>query len=180
MSERNGSFSAFTQKDGTRAVIASLLSILIGLLAGALVILFVGASDPALGLSSVWDGVRLVLLGVFSTGRDAAGALTFGFNPTSIGNMLFRATPLIMTGLSVALAYKTGLFNIGAPGQYLAGTAATLRSDTSTAVMTSPSSGVNVSRPMTVPTSMGAIRSRVYSMERWFLKSSNSSFRLPT
>ena len=126
MSERNGSFSAFTQKDGTRAVIASLLSILIGLLAGALVILFVGASDPALGLSSVWDGVRLVLLGVFSTGRDAAGALTFGFNPTSIGNMLFRATPLIMTGLSVALAYKTGLFNIGAPGQYLAGTAATL------------------------------------------------------
>ncbi len=29
--------------------------------------------------------------------------------------MLFRATPLIMTGLSVAVAFKTGLFNIGAP-----------------------------------------------------------------
>ena len=36
--------------------------------------------------------------------------------------MLFRATPLIMTGLSVAVAFKTGLFNIGAPGQYLIGT----------------------------------------------------------
>ena len=36
--------------------------------------------------------------------------------------MLFRATPLIMTGLSVAVAFKTGLFNIGAPGQYLMGT----------------------------------------------------------
>lgn len=40
--------------------------------------------------------------------------------------MLFRATPLIMTGLSVAVAFKTGLFNIGAPGQYLMGTMATL------------------------------------------------------
>jgi simple sugar transport system permease protein len=52
--------------------------------------------------------------------------LTFGFNPVNIGNMLFRATPLIMTGLSVAVAFKTGLFNIGAPGQYLMGTAGTL------------------------------------------------------
>ena len=34
--------------------------------------------------------------------------------------------PLIMTGLSVAVAFKTGLFNIGAPGQYLMGTLATL------------------------------------------------------
>ena len=40
--------------------------------------------------------------------------------------MLFRATPLILTGLSVAVAFKTGLFNIGAPGQYLMGTMATL------------------------------------------------------
>ena len=38
----------------------------------------------------------------------------------------FAATPLVMTGLSVALAFKTGLFNIGAPGQYLMGTLATL------------------------------------------------------
>lgn len=67
-----------------------------------------------------------MLFGVLSTGRDAAGALTFGFNPTNIGNMLFRATPLILTGVSVAVAFKTGLFNIGAPGQYLAGTTASL------------------------------------------------------
>lgn len=40
--------------------------------------------------------------------------------------MLFRATPLILTGLSVAVAFKTGLFNIGAPGQYLMGTMVTL------------------------------------------------------
>ena len=113
-------------KAGTQSVLASLISIIIGLAAGALVIIAVGLSDPTLGGQSIWDGIRLVFMGLFSTGRDAAGALTFGFNPASVGNMLFRATPLILTGLSVAVAFKTGLFNIGAPGQYLAGTAATL------------------------------------------------------
>ena len=38
-----------------------------------------------------------------------------------MGNMLFQSTPLILTGLSVTLAFNTGLFNIGAPGQYLMG-----------------------------------------------------------
>ena len=73
-----------------------------------------------------WDGIRIVFGGLFSTGRDASGTLTWGFNPTNIGNMLFRAAPLIMTGLSVGMAYKTGLFNIGAPGQYLIGTLVSL------------------------------------------------------
>ena len=113
-------------KDATRSVIASLISILIGLLAGAVVILIVGISNPSLGIKSAWEGIQLVTLGIFSTGRNAAGTLTFGFNSASMGNMLFRSMPLILTGLSVAIAFKTGLFNIGAPGQYLAGTAATL------------------------------------------------------
>lgn len=116
----------FWRKDGTRSVLASLISILIGLGAGSLLIFIVGLSTPSLGLKSAWDGIRLVFAGVFSTGRDAVGNLTFGFNPSSMGNMLFRAMPLILTGLSVAVAFKTGLFNIGAPGQYLAGTTATL------------------------------------------------------
>ena len=116
----------FWHKDGTRSVMASLLSIIIGLAAGSVLILIVGLCNPALGFKSAWDGIRLVFMGPLSTGRSAAGALTFGFNPASMGNLLFRATPVILTGLSVAVAYKTGLFNIGAPGQYLAGTAATL------------------------------------------------------
>lgn len=113
-------------KDGTKAVLSSLISIVIGLVVGSIIILLVGMGNPSLGLSSAWDGIRLVFGGLFSTGRSAAGTLTFGFNPTNIGNMLFRATPLILTGLSVAVAFKTGLFNIGAPGQYLMSTAATL------------------------------------------------------
>ena len=111
--------TSFWKKDSVRSVIASLLSILIGLLAGTLLILIVGCTNKSLGFQSAWEGIRLVFFGLFSTGRDATGALTFGFNPASMGNMLFRAMPLILTGLSVATAFKTGLFNI-------AGTCATL------------------------------------------------------
>ena len=118
--------ASFFDKAGTRSVLASLVAILIGMLAGAIVILIVGLTNPALGFSGAWEGIRLVVGGLFSKGRDAAGSLIFGFNPTTFGNMLFRAVPLIMTGLSVALGNKAGLFNIGAAGQYLAGTAASL------------------------------------------------------
>ena len=113
---------AFLQSDGFKSVAASVLSILIGLAVGSIVIVIVGLTSKNLSLSAAWDGIRIVFAGLFSTGRDASGALTWGFNPTNIGNMLFRAAPLIMTGLSVGMAYKTGLFNIGAPGQYLMGT----------------------------------------------------------
>ena len=122
----NGGLSKLWAKDGTKSVLASLISILIGMAVGGVIILVVGLNNPNLGATGAWDGIRLVFAGLFSTGRSASGALTFGFNPTSVGNMLFRATPLILTGLSVAVAFKTGLFNIGAPGQYLMGTAATL------------------------------------------------------
>ena len=114
------------KKDGTQKLLASLLSIFIGLTVGAIVVAIVGLTKENIGVSGMWDGIRLIFIGLFANGRDAAGNLLWGFNPTSWGNMLFRATPVIMTGLSVAVAFKTGLFNIGAPGQYLMGTLATL------------------------------------------------------
>ena len=121
-----GKLSAFYGKEGTKKLLASLVSILVGLLVGAIVVIIVGLFNSRISLKGAWEGVRLIFIGIFSTGRDASGALTWGFNPTNIGNSLFRATPLIMTGLSVAVAFKTGLFNIGAPGQYLMGTMASL------------------------------------------------------
>src|SRR5258706_6021768 len=42
-----------------------------------------------------------------------------------IGQVLFRATPLILTGLSVSVAFKVGLFNIGGEGQLAAGSVVT-------------------------------------------------------
>ncbi len=41
-----------------------------------------------------------------------------------VADMLVRATPLILAGLAVALAFRGGVFNIGAEGQLLAGAAA--------------------------------------------------------
>jgi simple sugar transport system permease protein len=114
------------EKEATKKVLASLISILVGLTVGAVVVAIVGLSKSNIGVAGMWDGVRLIYAGILSTGRNAAGQLTWGFNSTSLGNMLFRATPLIMTGLSVAVANKTGLFNIGAPGQYLMGTMVSL------------------------------------------------------
>ena len=114
------------EKEGTRSVLASLISILVGLVVGAIVVVLVGLSKDTITNQGIIDGVRLIFSGILCTGRNSAGQLTWGFHGQALGNMLFRAMPLIMTGLSVAVANKTGLFNIGAPGQYLMGTMATL------------------------------------------------------
>lgn len=111
--------------DSLKTVASSLISILIGIIFGGVLLFIVSLfNSDTMSPATAWEGFRIVLAGIFNTGRDldAGGVLTFGFNSRLFGDMLFRATPLIMTGLSVALAYKTGLFNIGAPGQYLMGT----------------------------------------------------------
>ena len=85
------------------SVLAALLCILIGLAVGFLVLL---AINPA----HAWgDGFVRILKGGF---YDA---------PYGVGKMLANAAPLVMTGLSVGFAFKTGLFNIGASGQYTLG-----------------------------------------------------------
>ena len=113
-------------KDRNQKILSSLISIVIGLAVGGVLVLVVGLLNSKIGIKGAWEGVRIIFAGILSTGRNAAGNLTWGFNSSNLGNMLFRATPLIMTGLSVAVAYQTGLFNIGAPGQYLMGTMASL------------------------------------------------------
>ena len=114
------------EKEGTIKVLSSLISIFVGLFVGAIVVAVVGLSKDTITNQGIVDGVKLIFAGILCTGRNAAGQLTWGFHGQALGNMLFRAMPLIMTGLSVAVANKTGLFNIGAPGQYLMGTMASL------------------------------------------------------
>ena len=114
------------EKDGTKKLLSSLISIIVGLMVGAIVVVIVGLTKDNISGAGIWDGVRLIFAGILATGRDASGALTWGYNASALGNMLFRAMPLVMTGLSVAVAFKTGLFNIGAPGQYLMGTMTSL------------------------------------------------------
>ena len=117
------------KKDSIKSISSSLISIVVGMTLGAIILVVMGFfpnESFTVTPNQVINGVQLIFFGMFNTGRTASGLLAFGFNGVSIGNMLFRATPLILTGLSVAVAFKTGLFNIGAPGQYLVGTATTL------------------------------------------------------
>lgn len=83
-----------------RNTIVSLISIILGLVAGGILMLFIG-SNPIEGYSYLLQGALK--------------------NLERIGNTLATATPLIFTGLSVAFAFRTGLFNIGASGQMLIG-----------------------------------------------------------
>ena len=69
------------RKEGTQKVLASLLSILIGLAVGAIAVAIVGLLKSNIGLRGTWDGVRLIFFGILAKGRDAAGQLSWGFNP---------------------------------------------------------------------------------------------------
>lgn len=122
-------FMKLWNKDASKSIASSLISIICGLLIGCfilIIITIIPTKGTSLSFNTAFDGVQLIFGGVFNTGRNDNGMLVFGFNSVNFGDMLFRAMPLILTGLSVAVAFKTGLFNIGAAGQYLMGTAATL------------------------------------------------------
>ena len=118
--------SPLLNNDGWKSALPALISICAGLFTGCMIILAVAVSDSEISIKSGFEAVKLILFGTFVKGRDASGDLVFSLSESNAGNLLFRATPVIMTGLSVAFAFKSGLFNIGAAGQYLLGTAATL------------------------------------------------------
>ena len=80
--------------------IKSVMAVVLGLLAGALLMLIMGF-NPVEGYMYLFKGGLMKL--------------------ERIGNTIATATPLMLTGLSVAFAFKTGLFNIGTPGQMLFG-----------------------------------------------------------
>lgn len=83
-----------------KRILISLFSILLGLLVGAVILKLSGIS-PLEAYQVMWDGA-------FS-------------KPNYISYIIIRSTPLILTGLSVAFAFRTGLFNIGTEGQFIIG-----------------------------------------------------------
>jgi simple sugar transport system permease protein len=88
-------------KGGILSLFSSVIVIIAGLLIGLLILL---VSD----YSQAWPAFAM--------------ALSFGASSMrNIGDVLMLATPIILTGLSVAFAFKTGLFNIGASGQFTFG-----------------------------------------------------------
>lgn len=89
-------------KDVLLSIVASLLCIVIGLLVGLIILYCINAENAL-------DGFTRIIKGGFY------------LKPKGIGSEITQSAPLIMTGLSVAFAFRTGLFNIGAAGQYTVG-----------------------------------------------------------
>ena len=83
--------------------LAFLVALVFAAAVGTIIILLYGES-PLLALQTVWN---------FSTSR-----------PQDFAQVLENATPLIFSGLAVAVAFKAGLFNIGVEGQYIVAMAA--------------------------------------------------------
>ena len=84
------------------SILSSVLAIFGGLLFGLIVLLITNPGNAFSGF--------ITILG---------GGINYGIE--NIGLILTYATPIIMTGLSVGFAFKTGLFNIGAAGQFTVG-----------------------------------------------------------
>lgn len=81
-------------------ILVPVISILLGLIVGAIVMLVSGFS-PVDGYIALWNGV-------------------FG-NSYNIGETIRQITPYVFAGLAVAFAFRTGLFNIGVEGQLIVG-----------------------------------------------------------
>src|SRR5690554_5792530 len=93
------------ETDGFKAFLGSMLAISMGLFLGIVLMIFVNPSNSL-------QGIGRLLMGMFNNPRGGW---------IGLGQLLYRATPLFFTGLAVAFAFKTGLFNIGASGQYTMG-----------------------------------------------------------
>ncbi len=91
-------FKGILGSKGMSALTAALLAIILGLIFGYIVMVVASPENS-------FNGFRMVLTGGFSR----------------LGDVFYFATPILMTGLAVGFAFKMGLFNIGASGQYTMG-----------------------------------------------------------
>jgi len=95
-------FKEWVASSSFSSVSASIGAILVGLLLGLIILII---TNP----SQAFPAFFTILSGGFTNGIKG------------LGNVLYYSTPLILTGLSVGFAFKTGLFNIGASGQMVVG-----------------------------------------------------------
>jgi len=89
-----------TRELKSNAFLVAISAVLLGLIAGAILMASIG-SNPFTGFWYLFRGGLM--------------------NIERVGNTLATSTTLMLVGLSVAFAFKTGLFNIGASGQMLVG-----------------------------------------------------------
>ena len=98
MDKKKNFLGTFTASAGFKAFRAACLAIVLGLVFGFLVMLIASPSDAPAGILTV---------------------ITGGFR--KLADVFYYSIPIMMCGLSVGFAFKMGLFNIGASGQYTMG-----------------------------------------------------------
>ena len=100
------------KNNGVQSLLASLVCVILGLLIGYIVLLFINPDGAGEAITDVMKNF-----------------LTYSKPETQVkylGNTLVKTAPLLMCSLSILFAYKVGLFNIGAAGQYCIGVALSL------------------------------------------------------
>jgi general nucleoside transport system permease protein len=100
------------KSNAVQSLIASLMCIILGLLIGYIVLLFINPTGA-------WDAIMEVMKNFMHYSKQSLRLKNFG-------NTLVKTAPLLMCSLSVLFAYKVGLFDIGAAGQYVVGVCASL------------------------------------------------------
>lgn len=112
-------------RDVVTGLLGPFLAIITALAVGALIMVFSDPDtldawsgffgDPGGALDASWDLVYESYRALFDSSLGSQSA---------IARTLVQSTPLILVGLSVALAFRAGLFNIGGAGQLIAGATA--------------------------------------------------------
>ena len=102
----------FFRKKGVQSLLASLICIVLGVLIGYIVLLLINAKGAGKAITTILKNFF-----VYPNAKTRIGYF---------GTTLVKTAPLIMCSLAVLFAYKTGLFNIGAAGQYCIGVCACL------------------------------------------------------
>jgi ABC-type uncharacterized transport system permease subunit len=123
--------------EGSPAVV-TILAIFLALVLGALLIAFSDTgvlhvwstffSHPGAAISAAWQSVASAYSAMFEGAIFNPHTISAAFHGGSVGAIFYplsetaaQATPLVLTGLSVALAFRAGLFNIGAQSQWIGG-----------------------------------------------------------
>ena len=95
------------KNSAVQSLLAALVCIVLGLIIGYIVLLFI---NPV----GAWEAITTIMKNFLTYSRPATQI-------KYLGSTLVKTAPLLMCSLAILFAYKVGLFNIGAAGQYCAG-----------------------------------------------------------
>ncbi|MDF9867024.1 ABC-type uncharacterized transport system permease subunit [Bacilli bacterium PM5-3] len=104
-----------------KKVIAAIIAVVLGFLVGLILAMVLGIKTEN-GITTYMPQDILGAMLKSFTGFDITGREAFSLR--YFGEFIVATIPLILTGISVAFAFKTGLFNIGAEGQIMMGSVA--------------------------------------------------------